>query len=91
MCHSLFKGISYGTRSISPEQYIGFTGLSVGGYQLRLAKLALDVCLVTNSADAVLEFWRDSVGLYCEEVLPIREGLTQHRHSVAGSVITISR
>jgi catechol 2,3-dioxygenase-like lactoylglutathione lyase family enzyme len=62
----------------------------VGGHQLRLAKSALDVCLVTNSADAVLKFWRDSVGLFCGEVLPIREGLTQHRHSVAGSVIKIN-
>jgi lactoylglutathione lyase len=52
--------------------------------------LALDVCLVTNSADPVLEFWRDAVGLICEEVLPIREGLIQHRHSVAGSVIKVN-
>jgi predicted enzyme related to lactoylglutathione lyase len=64
--------------------------LSAGGHQLRLAKSALDVCLVTNAADSVLAFWHDSVALTCEEVLPIREGLVQHRHSVAGSVIKIN-
>jgi catechol 2,3-dioxygenase-like lactoylglutathione lyase family enzyme len=50
----------------------------------------LDVCLVTNSVDSVLEFWHDSVGLTCEEVLPIREGLVQHRHSVTDSIIKIN-
>jgi predicted enzyme related to lactoylglutathione lyase len=64
--------------------------LSAGSHQLRLAKSALDVCLVTNRVDSVLEFWHDSVGLSCEEVLPIREGLVQHRHSVSGSIIKIN-
>jgi len=64
--------------------------LSAADHELRLAKSALDVCLVTNRPDSVLEFWRESVGLVREEVLPIREGLIQHRHSVAGSVIKIN-
>jgi catechol 2,3-dioxygenase-like lactoylglutathione lyase family enzyme len=59
-------------------------------HQMRLAKPAFDICLVTNHIEAVLEFWRDAVGLTRDEVLPIREGLTQHRHSVAGSVIKLN-
>lgn len=66
------------------------TTLSAVDHELRLAKSALDVCLVTNRPDSVLEFWRDSVGLVREEVLPIREGLIQHRHSVGDSVIKIN-
>jgi lactoylglutathione lyase len=59
-------------------------------HQIRLAKPAFDICLVTNRIEAALEFWWNAVGLSRDEVLPIREGLTQHRHTVAGSVIKLN-
>lgn len=55
-----------------------------------LAKQRLDVGLYTNRAEEMLEFWRDTVGLPFEEMLPLGGGVRQYRHAMNGSVMKIN-
>lgn len=55
-----------------------------------LSKPQLDVGYFTNHADAVLAFWRETVGLAGEPPVPFNDGLVQHRHALGGSVVKVN-
>jgi lactoylglutathione lyase len=57
---------------------------------IKLAKKHIDVGLYTNETEAMLEFWRTQVGLRFEEVLPLGQGVRQHRHPMNGSVLKLN-
>jgi predicted enzyme related to lactoylglutathione lyase len=57
---------------------------------MQLAKRQIDVGLYTNQTEAMLEFWRTEVGLAPEEVLPLGQGVRQHRHAMNGSVLKLN-
>src|SRR6185295_15938851 len=40
--------------------------------------------------EAMLAFWQGEVGLKFDHVLPIRQGMKQHRHDALGSVVKIN-
>ena len=46
---------------------------------MKLAKPRIDVGLHTNQREPMLAFWQDVVGLPFEELLPMGQGLQQHR------------
>ncbi|MDB5576586.1 MAG: hypothetical protein JWR80_1762 [Bradyrhizobium sp.] len=55
-----------------------------------LAKPCIDVGLNTNNGDAMLLFWRETVGLPYEGALPVRRGIVQHRFDCDGSIVKIN-
>lgn len=57
---------------------------------IELAKPAFDVGLFTNERDGVLAFWQQTVGVPFRELLPLGNGLQQHRHAVGDSVLKIN-
>lgn len=57
---------------------------------MKLAKLHVDVGLVTNDLEPMLSFWQHEVGLPFEEVLPLGRGRRQHRHAMNGSVLKLN-
>lgn len=58
--------------------------------QITLAKQAIDVGLFTNAPDAVLRYWQRQVGVPFAELLPIGNGVRQHRHAIGESVLKIN-
>ncbi len=57
---------------------------------MHLAKPRVDVGLNTNTLEAMLAFWQREAGASFDHVLPIRPGMTQHRHDLNGSVLKIN-
>jgi len=57
---------------------------------MRLAKPCIDVGILTNRAEAQLDFWQNEVGLPFEERLPVRRGFVQMRHALNGSVFKLN-
>ncbi len=57
---------------------------------MQLAKKQIDVGLYTNQTEAMLEFWQTEVGLPFEEMLPLGQGVRQHRHGMNGSVLKLN-
>jgi len=55
-----------------------------------LAKSHIDVGIVTNQLEPMLAFWQQDVGLPFETLLPIGQGLRQHRHGMNGSVFKLN-
>jgi lactoylglutathione lyase len=54
------------------------------------AKLHIDAGIFTNNTEAMLDFWREQVGLPFEEVLPLGGGVRQYRHGMNGSVLKLN-
>lgn len=57
---------------------------------MKLAKNCVDVALFTATAEPMLEFWQQEVGLPYEEPLPTGGGNMQHRHDLSGSVLKLN-
>jgi hypothetical protein len=57
---------------------------------VELAKPCIDIGLNTANGEAMLQFWRDAVGLAYEGKLPIRRGVIQHRFECGGSIVKIN-
>jgi predicted enzyme related to lactoylglutathione lyase len=57
---------------------------------MELAKPCIDIGLNTVNGEAMLQFWRDAVGLAYEGPLPIRRGVVQHRFECGGSIVKIN-
>ena len=57
---------------------------------MQLAKPRFDVGLAVADAAATLAFWQDEIGLTLDHVLPIGNGLHQHRHELLGSVLKVN-
>lgn len=57
---------------------------------MQLAKPRIDVGLAAVDLPAMLEFWQSVVGLKLDHVLPLGNGLQQHRHDLMGSVLKIN-
>ncbi len=57
---------------------------------MKLAKQAMDVGLYTNHLDPMLKFWQTEVGLPFNEMLPLGNGLRQHRHAIGESVFKLN-
>jgi predicted enzyme related to lactoylglutathione lyase len=57
---------------------------------MELAKPQVDVGLYTSQTDAMLAFWQTEVGLRFEEMLPLGQGVRQHRHAMNGSVLKLN-
>ena len=57
---------------------------------MNLAKPRIDVGLFTNNIEAMLDFYRNEVGLPFDHLLPLGGGLRQHRHELLGSVLKIN-
>lgn len=54
-----------------------------------VSKPAIDIGIVTNNLDAMLTFYRDTLGLQFEATIPMPGGGTMHRFKVGDSVIKI--
>jgi len=54
-----------------------------------LAKRYVDIGLNTNNLSAMLAFWQEA-GAAFDHVLPIRRGVKQYRHDIAGSVLKVN-
>lgn len=57
---------------------------------MNLAKPAIDVGLFTNQRDELLTFWQRDIGLPFDEMLPVGDGVQQHRHRIGQSVVKIN-
>ena len=57
---------------------------------MQLAKKQIDVGLYTNETEAMLRFWQTQVGLPFEEMMPLGQGVRQHRHGMNGSVLKLN-
>jgi predicted enzyme related to lactoylglutathione lyase len=57
---------------------------------MQLAKKQIDVGLYTNETEAMLEFWQTKIGLPFEEMVPLGQGVRQHRHGVNGTVLKLN-
>ena len=57
---------------------------------MELAKPALDVGLYTNQLDAMLAFWQEQAALQFSEMLPVGNGVRQHRHHIGDSILKIN-
>lgn len=55
-----------------------------------LAKPRIDVGLFTTSLEPMLDFWQNEIGLPFDHMLPLGNGLQQHRHDLLGSVLKIN-
>ena len=56
---------------------------------LNIAKPAIDIGIVTNNPDAMLTFYRDTLGLEFEATIPMPGGGQMNRFRVGESVIKI--
>ena len=56
---------------------------------MEIQKAAIDIGIVTNNMDAMLEFYRDKLGLDFEATIPMPGGGTMHRYRVGDSVVKI--
>lgn len=57
---------------------------------MELAKPRIDVGLTAVDLPAMLAFWQNEIGLKLDHVLPVGNGLHQHRHDLRGSVLKIN-
>ena len=57
---------------------------------MRLAKDRIDVGLFAVRLEPLLAFWQGEIGLKFDHLLPLGDGLRQHRHDLAGSVLKIN-
>lgn len=57
---------------------------------MKLAKQALDVGFYTDQLDASLAFWQQIVNAPFREMLPLGQGIRQHRHAIDDSVLKIN-
>jgi catechol 2,3-dioxygenase-like lactoylglutathione lyase family enzyme len=57
---------------------------------MNLAKRHIDVGIITDRLEPMLAFWQQEVGLPFENLLPIGQGLHQHRHGMNGSVFKLN-
>jgi catechol 2,3-dioxygenase-like lactoylglutathione lyase family enzyme len=57
---------------------------------MELAKPRIDIGLAVRDIDAALAFWQGEIGLTLDHVLPVGNGLHQHRHELLGSVLKIN-
>jgi catechol 2,3-dioxygenase-like lactoylglutathione lyase family enzyme len=57
---------------------------------MQLAKPCIDIGLATNNLQPMLRFWQDEAGVAFDHRLPIRRGMDQYRHDLAGSVLKIN-
>lgn len=57
---------------------------------MRLAKPHVDVGLYTSELEGMLDFWQREVGLPYEGMLPVGQGVRQHRHTMNGSVMKLN-
>jgi lactoylglutathione lyase len=57
---------------------------------MQLVKKQIDVGLYTNQTEAMLAFWQTQVGLRFDEMLPLGQGVRQHRHDMNGSVLKLN-
>ncbi|MFA7638753.1 MAG: VOC family protein [Parvibaculum sp.] len=57
---------------------------------MELAKPRIDVGLFTTNLEAMLDFWQNEVGIPFDHLLPLGNGLQQHRHDLLGSVLKIN-
>jgi predicted enzyme related to lactoylglutathione lyase len=57
---------------------------------MQLAKKHIDFGLYTNNTEAMLKFWQTKVGLRFEGMLPLGQGVQQHRHEMNGSVLKLN-
>jgi len=55
-----------------------------------LAKPRIDVGLFTTNLEPMLDFWQNEIGLPFDHMLPLGNGLQQHRHDLLGSVLKIN-
>jgi catechol 2,3-dioxygenase-like lactoylglutathione lyase family enzyme len=55
-----------------------------------LAKNHIDVGIMTNRLEPSLAFWQQEAGLPFEVLLPLGQGLRQHRHGMNGSVFKLN-
>jgi lactoylglutathione lyase len=63
---------------------------AIGWRAVRLAKLCIDVGILTNRGEEQLAFWQREVGLPFEDRLPVRRGFAQMRHGMNGSVFKLN-
>lgn len=56
---------------------------------MEIGKNAIDIGIVTNNIDAMLGFYRDTLGLEFEATIPMPGGGTMHRYRVGDSVVKI--
>lgn len=54
-----------------------------------VSKPAIDIGIVTNNLDAMLTFYRDTLGLEFEATIPMPGGGVMHRFKVGHSIIKI--
>lgn len=57
---------------------------------MNLAKPAIDIGLFTNQLEPMLSFWQNTVGLSFSELLPVGNGIRQHRHAIGNSVFKLN-
>lgn len=57
---------------------------------MELAKPRIDVGLTAIDLPAMLAFWQGEIGLKLDHVLPVGNGLHQHRHDLLGSVLKVN-
>jgi len=57
---------------------------------MKLSKPRVDIGLNTNTLEPMLSFWKNEVGAAFDHVLPIKQGVRQHRHDLNGSVLKIN-
>jgi lactoylglutathione lyase len=57
---------------------------------MQLAKKHIDVGLYTSDTEAMLKYWQTNVGLRFEDMLPLGQGVRQHRHDMNGSVLKLN-
>ena len=56
---------------------------------MEIGKNAIDIGIVTNNIDAMLGFYRDTLGLEFEATIPMPGGGTMHRYRVGDSIIKL--
>jgi len=56
---------------------------------MEIQKAAIDLGIVTNNLEAMLEFYRDKLGLDFEATIPMPGGGVMHRYRVGDSVVKI--
>jgi catechol 2,3-dioxygenase-like lactoylglutathione lyase family enzyme len=57
---------------------------------MQLAKPCIDIGLATNNLQPMLRFWQEEAGVAFDHLLPLRRGMDQYRHDLAGSVLKIN-
>jgi catechol 2,3-dioxygenase-like lactoylglutathione lyase family enzyme len=57
---------------------------------MQLAKPAIDIGLFTNRLEPMLAFWQQRAALPFSELLPIGNGVRQHRHAISQSVFKLN-